>query len=209
EYWTNIRIARLDKWARGLPLKVLDLCTGSGCIGLAIAHHFPASFVDAIDISEQALTLCKENARRNNITNINCISSGLYQALPIQQAYDLIVANPPYISQEEFCELEPSVRLWEDPQALVAEQQGLAIIREIIDKAPLFLRNRYSIPQLWIEIGYKQGPAVSTIFKDRGFSNIEILNDATSNNRVIIGYGYTKATLDTKVTETVNNYRIP
>jgi release factor glutamine methyltransferase len=190
EWWCDLLITRLTSLGQSLPLSILDLCTGSGCIGLALAQALPHATIDAIDKAPSALALCQKNKQLNSISNLTCVSSDLYAQLNQQQAYDVIVANPPYIAPNEFCNLDPSVRLWEDSDALVAADHGLYLIKKIVDKAPLFLRNLYGAPQMWIEIGYQQGPVVRKIFQDRGFCNVQVLKDDHGQDRVVIGYGY-------------------
>jgi release factor glutamine methyltransferase len=170
----------------GHQFTILDLCTGSGCIALALAHAFPKSTVYASDISPEALALAQDNARLNNITNVTFIHSDLFNAIP-HQRFNLIIANPPYITPEEYNSLDASVSQWEDKKALVADENGLKIIHEIIKKAPPFLqKTEYPFPQVWIEIGYHQGASVSDLFKKYGFEP-HILQDLYGNDRVVTG----------------------
>ena len=167
-------------------LKILDLCTGSGCIALALAKAFPTAQIIATDISPEALALAQENAQLNNINNVTFIQSDVYENIP-HQKFDLIVANPPYIDPEEYVTLDPSVTAWEDKNALVAPEHGLAIIDRITEQAAQFLRPLpYPFAQLWIEIGYRQGDVVSNIFTKYGFTS-KLLKDAAGNNRVVVG----------------------
>ncbi|VAW47099.1 Ribosomal protein L3 N(5)-glutamine methyltransferase, partial [hydrothermal vent metagenome] len=90
------------------PNHVMDLCTGSGCIGLAIAHYFTGCTVDLVDLSQTALQLAKENTEILGLTNrVQCIESDLFSAINSQtnRCYDLIVANPPYVAEEEYQKL--------------------------------------------------------------------------------------------------------
>lgn len=188
EEWCNRFIERLQKNTPAhASLKILDLCTGSGCIGLAIAQAFPHSTVYASDISPQALALAQKNARNNNISNIIFIESDLYTTLP-NIRFDYIISNPPYITQEEYLSLDPSVSRWEDKCALMAHDQGLETIRKIIANAPRFLQySQQENPSIWVEIGFKQSAAVQEIFHHAGFKT-EILQDLFDNDRVVIGY---------------------
>lgn len=167
-------------------LTILDLCTGSGCIALALAQAFAKSTVYASDISPQALDLAQKNADLNHISNVIFTLSDLYTEYK-NIKFDLIVANPPYITAEEYNSLDASVAQWEDPQALVTEQHGLKIIQKIIEQAPDFLKKSPLLfPQVWIEIGYQQGFSVSEIFKKYNFEP-KILKDLYKNDRVVIG----------------------
>lgn len=181
EAWCAELIAQLQK---SPPAHILDVCTGSGALALALAHAFRHARVDAIDNAPHALKLAQINALRNNITNISIISSDLYDVLPQQRIYDLIVANPPYISAAEWEHLDPSVKNWEDPHALVAPEEGLLLIKTIIDKAPLFLKKDGS---LWVEIGHTQGAKVKEFFTRAQFDGITIFKDIHRNDRVVYG----------------------
>lgn len=176
----------IEKLKLSRPATILDLCTGSGCIALALAQAFGESAVYASDISPEALELAQENARLNGITNVTFVLSDLYTEIPPQR-FDLIVANPPYITPQEYASLDASVAQWEDKKALVADENGLKIIDEIIKKAPKFLQKTAPhVPHVWIEIGYRQGISVSEIFKKYNFEPT-ILQDLQGNDRVVTG----------------------
>ena len=186
EDWSATLVDTLKKAvATQNKLTLLDLCTGSGCIALALAKNFPACTVYATDISAQALALAQENALNNSITNVICIQSDLYKNLP-QKTFDLIVANPPYIAPEEYASLDLSVSAWEDPRALVAPEHGLEIIHRIIETAPQFLRIENPFPQLWIEIGHRQADVVCNLFRQHNFVP-HVLKDLSGSDRVVIG----------------------
>lgn len=169
------------------PLAILDLCTGSGCIALALAHTFPESNVTAIDISKEACALAKENAHLNKITNIKIIESDLFTQIPTTQRFDLIVSNPPYIAPETFPTLDPSVREWEDVRALVAEDKGLGCIKKIITEAPAFLDMHSVIRELWIEISPEQEKTVIDNMQNVGFTDVTTHQDLTRQARAISG----------------------
>ncbi len=173
-------------------LTILDMCAGSGCIGLLLARELTQAHVYAVDISETALTLAKKNAECNNIKNITFIQSNLFNALDKAIHFDFIVSNPPYIDLEEWKTLDQCVTNWEDPQALIAENNGLAIIEQIIKTAPQFLKKDTSLqnvdlPRLIIEIGHAQGPAVQKLFADVQFNNVEIIKDNAGKDRIVQG----------------------
>jgi release factor glutamine methyltransferase len=188
EYWCSVLIEQV-KQLNNQAITILDLCTGSGCIALAFAHAFPAAAVYAVDISPQACALAQENKENNKILNVTIFQSDLYSALPPVK-FDLIVSNPPYISKEEWSKLDPMVKQWEDPQALIAEHEGLSIITEIISQAPQWLKNNpefqeLGLPQLALEIGHNQGPAVKEILRLNGFKNIHIVSDLAGKDRLV------------------------
>jgi release factor glutamine methyltransferase len=185
EEWCALLIEKLKKNQLS-NIKILDLCTGSGCIALALAKALPKATVYAIDINEQAVQLTQKNALKNNIPNIIAIKSNLYEEIPSQK-FDIITANPPYISSAEYLQLEDHIKIWEDPTALVAENSGLKTIEEIIAFAPKYLQflNK-GVEQLWIEIGHDQASAVVQLFK---LANIQasVLKDLQGKNRVVTG----------------------
>ncbi len=191
EEWCYNLIEQLKK----LPnkkIKILDLCTGSGCIALALAKALPEVQVTGTDISDDALALAKKNAKHNNILNVTFIKSDVYGRVPKESAFDLIVANPPYIAETEWEQLSPMVKKWEDRHALVANQEGLAIIRRIIDKAHTFLIpngefQKLGVPQLVIEIGYLQGDSVKYLMENAGFQNVTITKDLAGKDRIVSG----------------------
>lgn len=170
-------------------LTILDLCTGSGCIALALAKAIPESFVTGTDIHEKALALAEKNRASNNITNAEIIYSDIYTGIPAGKKFDIIVGNPPYIALDEWQNLQPEVKDWEDKTALVAPEQGLAIISKIIAQAPQFLKgSNITMPTLWLEIGYQQGKIVKAMIEQAGFTKVAILQDLYGNDRVVTGY---------------------
>jgi release factor glutamine methyltransferase len=188
EEWCSALIAQLHP-VRNLPLRILDLCTGSGCIALSLAHALHNSQIVAVDIADEALALAQENATHNNITNISFIKSNLFAQLG-NQTFDLIVANPPYIAHTAWQELEPSVKDWEDYFALVAENNGLAIIAQIIAQAPTYIRPNSALqnmPHLWIEIGYDQGPAVAQLMRTAQLDAVTVHKDFAKHDRLVSG----------------------
>lgn len=185
------------------PLSILDLCSGSGCIGIALAHAFPNAHITALDIEPKAIALINKNSMKNNINNITSIQSDLFDALEkTKPQFDIIVSNPPYITPDEYTQLNPSVSLWEDPKALYTDDQGLAIIKKIIKKAPSYLQyNEHlafsKIPQLIIEIGHTQGDSVKTIMKSEHYDDVQVKKDFADKDRIVMGrvyYGSTKKT---------------
>ncbi|MGC2310266.1 MAG: peptide chain release factor N(5)-glutamine methyltransferase [Candidatus Babeliaceae bacterium] len=170
------------------PHKILDLCTGSGCIALALAQAFPFAHMYATDISQQVLDLAQQNAVLNKVTNITWYLSDLFDAVK-DEKFDLIVSNPPYIDEIEWEKLDREVKEWEDKGALCAPDHGLALIKKIITQAPQFLNcASIKLPQLWIEIGYNQGPAVKALFENAGFNHVIINQDSYGKDRLVTGY---------------------
>ncbi|HAP03148.1 MAG TPA: peptide chain release factor N(5)-glutamine methyltransferase [Lachnospiraceae bacterium] len=160
--------------------KILDLCTGSGCIAISIAKLAGAS-VTATDISEKALAVAERNARENGVC-VHFYKGDLYQALPSDEKYDIIVSNPPYIRTDVIETLETEVKDFEPRIALDGTADGLAFYRRIIAGADEYLKPGGLI---FFEIGYDQGADVSVLLAGSGFSDISVIKDYGGNDRVV------------------------
>jgi len=127
-----------EPWLGGLEVqRALDMCTGSGCIAIAMAHYFPDWQVDGVDICRKALSLAEENKQRLHTQNVHFIHSDLFSALG-NHRYDLIVSNPPYVTHEEVDAL-PDEYSHEPELALRAGEDGLDLILKILRDAPNYL----------------------------------------------------------------------
>jgi len=140
-------------WGSHRPVKrILDLCTGSGCIAIACAYAFPGAEIDAVDISKEALSVARKNVSLHHCENqLHLLQSDLFQACSGKR-YDIIISNPPYVSEQEMGSL-PKEYQWEPPLALVAGQEGLAVVEKIINDAPNYL-NEGGL--LIVEVGNSQ-----------------------------------------------------
>ena len=162
---------------------VLDICTGSGAIAIAISHYKQDALVYAGDISEQALRVAKENNRRCN-TTVEFRQGDL--TAPFENLFgkvDLLTSNPPYITSEEMNELPADV-LQEPHLALWGGDDGLRFYRLLIANAPALLKNG---GWLVFEIGWKQGESVQLLMQQRGFDNVAVIQDWQGNDRVVVG----------------------
>jgi ribosomal protein L3 glutamine methyltransferase len=131
-------MAEFQPWLIGEPTRIMDLCTGSGCIAIACAHVFPDAEVDAIDISEDALNVAEQNIRDHGMEQqVFPIRSDLFRNLP-KDHYDLIVSNPPYVDQEDMDSL-PTEFTHEPALGLAAGSDGLKLVRRILANAPDYL----------------------------------------------------------------------
>lgn len=177
---------------RHKKIKILDVATGSGCVALACAYYLPQSKIVATDIADAALELTEKNIEHNKIMNVTTIKSDLFASIPQGMQFDIILSNPPYIAETEFAQLDDSVTRWEDHAALVADDNGLAIIKQIIAQAPQFIQTneemkQKNIPQLVIEIGYAQGAAVTELMKSAGYHDILVHKDLEGKDRFVTG----------------------
>ncbi|UDM31765.1 peptide chain release factor N(5)-glutamine methyltransferase [Lentilactobacillus laojiaonis] len=164
----------------GEPLRVLDIGTGSGAIAVTLKKYRPNWQLVASDISSAALRVAKNNADNNQV-DVKFVLSDLFNN--IDGKFDLIVSNPPYISANEKNVMDKKVLEYEPTLALFAANNGLKIYQSIADEANEYLNNRAS---LYLEIGYKQGPAVQRLFQDKfPNSKVEIKQDITGNDRMI------------------------
>jgi len=181
EEWVLKLISLLSKKHNHTPKHILDIGTGSGCIALALARAYPNAHVIATDSSAQALALARRNQKQLAIPQVSFIEADLFPASP--HMFDVIVSNPPYISEEVWQKLEPSVRTWEDKQALVAADNGRALIKRIIRKA-----HEYLMPGglLVIEIGYDQAD-LYTFMKSCGYTDVQVWCDFAQQPRVLMG----------------------
>lgn len=179
--------------AIGLSLKevtVLDLCTGSGCIAISIAKGLPAGRVYAVDISEGAVNIAKENAERNGVEDrITFLAGDLFKAMEgigMEGKFDLIVSNPPYVSKIEMEALQPEIKDYEPVLALYGGEDGLDFYRKIIHEAP-----RYFSPSgiLIMELGYGMADVVRDLLEKEGcYNRVEIKKDIAGIDRIIKAY---------------------
>lgn len=162
--------------------RVLDLCTGSGCIIISMVRNLPGIEAHAGDISRQAINVAKENAKLNQ-TAVAFERSNLFEAF--SGKFDVIVSNPPYIPTEEIVKLMPEVRDFEPHEALDGEEDGLFFYRKIVAQSVEYL-NEDGI--LCMEIGYDQGAAVSEMMKHFGFLDVTVVKDLAGLDRVVRGH---------------------
>ncbi len=166
---------------------VCDLCTGCGCIAVAVTKNVPDVDIIATDISDAALNIAAKNIEKHNLKNrIKLLCGDLFDPLIIQldiAKFDLIVCNPPYVSSCEYEALGRNVKDYEPKIALYAGEDGLDIYRRITEKVCDFLNPG---APLILEIGYSQGPAVMDLLeKTACFDEIKIEKDYHNNDRIV------------------------
>ncbi|CAM4022620.1 50S ribosomal protein L3 N(5)-glutamine methyltransferase [Vibrio neonatus] len=129
---------QFQPWLTGEPARIMDMCTGSGCIAIACGHAFPEAEVDAIDISSDALEVAEQNIQDHGLeAQVTPIRSDLFRDL-VQEKYDLIVSNPPYVDEEDMNSL-PDEFKHEPELGLAAGTDGLKLVRRILANAPNYL----------------------------------------------------------------------
>ena len=205
------------------PLSVLDLCTGSGCIGLTLAKHLPCHKLILLDKSGEALEVAKENYRRlffnqedtfkssgkddfteqNKGASVYFLESDLFSSLPSFMeerdisGFDILVSNPPYIRRDVLSTLDDEVALREPRMALDGGIDGLDFYRRIAKEGKRFL-----LPggRVYLEIGYDQGESVKIIFQKEGYQEVEVFPDYEGRDRGLY------ATLQLDTNKTIHYY---
>ena len=163
-------------------IRILDMCTGSGCILLSLLHYSNDCSGVGVDVSEDALAVARQNADRLAEKQAVFIQSDLFEK--VEGSFDLIVSNPPYIRSQEIAGLMPEVREHEPHLALDGKDDGLHFYREIIKGAMPHLKRG---GQLFFEIGYDQGEAVQALLAANGYTEIAVVKDYAGLDRVVYG----------------------
>lgn len=168
------------------PVEVVDLGTGSGAIALSLAYEVPQVYVYAGDISSRALKIARRNAERYKLqSRITFIQSELFSNfdLDLKGKIDVIVSNPPYIAKGDFSQLPEEV-LYEPGQALRGGKDGLDFYRRIVKGARAYLKWE---GYLAVEVGFGQAGSISRMFARAGFRKIEVVQDLSGIERVVLG----------------------
>lgn len=164
-------------------MKVLDLCTGSGCVLISVLKNAPELTGMGSDISKTALLVAKENAKLHEV-DAEWVRSDLFDN--ITETFDVIMANSPYIPTGEILSLMPEVRDFEPENALDGGADGLDFYRKIAGQVKDYLNPGGYV---YMEIGYDQGEAVSELMRNAGFTEVEVIKDLARNDRVVKGKG--------------------
>jgi release factor glutamine methyltransferase len=187
---TELLVERAIEFLRERPGKqlVCDLCTGSGCIAVAIAKNVNNADLFATDISDAALQVAIQNAQKHNAAErIKFLHGDLFEPLIPQIdkcRFDLVVCNPPYVTGSEYETLERNVKDYEPVDALLGGADGLDIYRRICERVEQFLKPDSA---LMFEIGYAQGKSVTELLEHtKLFENIVTEKDLQNNDRIII-----------------------
>ena len=175
----------LSHASRLTPLRILDLCTGSGCIALALAKEFPEAEVYGTDSSEVAIEYAEENVTLNGIRNVRFLKGNLFEPMRenlSNQVFDLIVSNPPYIKSGDIKDLQFEVSQWEPNEALDGGEDGLDYYRIIIHEAKDYLRDNGI---LVLEIGVSQAKEIKEMAVEARLQNISLMKDFAGIERIL------------------------
>lgn len=163
------------------PASILDMGTGTGAIALSLALIYPEANITASDFSKEALSLAEENAELHHLSSqISFLVSDWYAE--IKGRFDVIISNPPYLTEEEWKEAEPEVKDNEPATALWAKESGLSDLEKIISRAPSFL---HAGGWLFLETGIAQRERLQTLLEQAGFVKVEILEDFSQRDRYV------------------------
>ena len=183
EHVSNKHEDTVENEANSSSLNILDLCTGSGCIGISVAKHLPYQELLLVDLSEKAFAVAKKNAEKHLGENVTLLQSDLLTGVQGKK-FSLLLSNPPYIVSRVIPGLEREVSEYEPKMALDGGEDGLVFYRRIAKEAKAVL-----LPgaRLYLEIGYDQGESVKDIFQKEGYEAVEVFPDLSGNPRVLRG----------------------
>jgi release factor glutamine methyltransferase len=172
----------LRRLAQNPSPRVLDLCTGSGCLALSIARNLAGARLYGTDLSEEALRYAEKNARLNGIANVTFLKGPLFE--PVRgMRFDAVVSNPPYVKSADMESLEPEIRLWEPLNALDGGQDGLNFFREILPASPRYLEPGGLVI---LEMGEGQARDVEGIARASGLDPVSVIKDLAGVERVMV-----------------------
>ncbi len=165
-------------------VRILDMCTGSGCILISLLHYSNWCEGVGADISEKALEVASGNAAQllNSEKRYSFVRSNLYEN--VEGEFDIIVSNPPYIRTDVIGTLMPEVKEHEPRQALDGFEDGLHFYRRIVEESNAYLKHG---GMLYFEIGHDQGQEVSDLMKQAGFADVQVVKDYAGHDRVVYG----------------------
>lgn len=182
---TETLVIEILDHVKNLPsARILDLCTGSGCVAIAVARNCKTAHVTASDISAPALAIARENAARNHVEDrVELVESDLFASFPAGSAFDIIAGNPPYIPTAEISTLDADVALHEPRLALDGGADGLSVLRRIIHEAPAFASPN---ALLLLEFTPEQATSLEAMLAEHGgYDEISVRKDLAHRPRVL------------------------
>jgi release factor glutamine methyltransferase len=159
---------------------LLDLCSGSGCIGIALKKRFPQLKVILSDLSEKALLVAKKNAKRNGV-DVEFLQGDFLKPFEGREAH-FVVCNPPYLSSEEHLTLSREVKEFEPYSALVSGETGLEFYEALAAHLPVHL---HPGARVWLELGFKQGASLNTLFASSSWASVVLEQDWAGHDRFL------------------------
>jgi len=176
----------LDAVPQASSARVLDLCAGSGAVGVSVAAERPQARVDLVELSSEASAAAERNAQRHAPGRARVLRGDLYAALPERDRYDAIAANPPYVPLAHASRLAPEILQHEPHLALFGGSDGLDVIRRILSG----LHERLAPGGLFVtEIDPEQGGIVAAMLRDVGLSGVRVERDLSGLDRFVLGKG--------------------
>lgn len=167
----------------GKTIRILDLCTGTGAIGISLATYLPLAMVDCVDISDIAVNLARENSVLNRVDDrVEVFKSDLFSE--VKREYDIIVSNPPYIETDVIQTLQTEVAVYEPKLALDGGEDGLDFYKQITKESVDYIKEDGILA---FEIGYNQGAVVKALM-EIDYYDVEIIKDLGENDRVVLGF---------------------
>jgi len=186
EVLVDAALKLIDSHIQERPVRLLDLCTGSGCIALAILKEREETVCVATDLSELALNYAMENSKNLKLEQrIELRKGDLFEPIGSQERFHIIVSNPPYVGESEWSRLQPEVKDYEPRSALVAGSEGLDLIAPIVQHAKDHL---FEQGALILEISPMQGKKVLQLMETKGYKNITPLKDLSGGIRAMMGF---------------------
>lgn len=173
----------INSFDRNSTIEILDICSGSGNIGITLAKNFPFSFVHCIDISEKAIEIGKLNSKKLNVENISFQLIDILNESLEENRFDVVVSNPPYIQVVKKNDLQREVRLYEPHIALFVDDE-LKFYKRIIDLTENILKEN---GKLFFEIDHDLAEPISDLMRKKNFQSIKIKKDYADLNRIISG----------------------
>lgn len=187
---TEVLVERTIEAAHAMPeknLRILDIGTGSGNIAIALAHVLPNCTVDTLDVSEDALTAAQANANRNGVGHrVHALKLDILRQTPDKGSYDIIVSNPPYISQSDFELLEPEIKEYEPVIAATDHSDGFTFYRRIAEIASKILGGTGCV---LVEVADGQSMVVESLLRQGGLSVVDTFQDYAGTPRVVKATG--------------------
>lgn len=178
---TEVLVSEVLKYTKD-NYKILDMCTGSGCIAISLSL-LSGAYVTGADISEKALEVAAANKVRNKADKVTFVKSNMFEN--IDGIFDLIVSNPPYIPTKDIFELEHEVKSEEPMLALDGHDDGLFFYRILAEESAKYLTQKGGI---FMEIGYNQAEDVRNLLIENNFTDISVIKDLAGLDRVVCGW---------------------